>query len=394
MLAYLRPRDRGGAVFARNAAWISLTLAPCVVCRPPAVAPYRRPQLQDIFTIDKSKLLGAGSAAYVVRAVHKVSGDLVAVKRIRRGMTSYALKDVRSEIACLRALRGQPHIVQLIDDFDDDDETASLVFGLAAHGDLHSYVSAHGPLSEAAAKHVLHQLVNAVAACHAAGIVHRDIKLENVLVTAIDPTEPWKLTVQLADFGFAVSARHPLTRQCGTEGYMAPEMCAKQSYDTSVDIWSLGVVAYCLLQHALPYDGVTFVPAPSMNGLSSEAKSFLLSMLQVDPRQRTAAKDLCSHEWFVDRVSLARFVQQLLSFLATHQPLLTTEPARDRAKTSLEGLDWIATCLSSRRVDMSALSHVVAYVSTTLGELKHDLPFLHGQVSSFVTSFEGIRVVC
>ena len=303
--------------------------------------------------------------------------------------SAYTLKDVRGEIACLRALQGHPHIVRLLDHFDDtnkngDDRTISLVLELAAHGDLLSYVTAHGPLSEAAAKHIALQLLDALDAMHAQGIVHRDLKLENILVTAMDPKAPWKLTVQVADFGFATSCRHPLTRQCGTDGYMAPEMCRKQAYGASIDVFSLGVVVHAMLLHRLPFDGADFSPPLTYGTLSSDARDFVQQLLQLHPTKRATIAAARAHPWLLDTPALLeRFVQQLLAFVLEHQLVPTDHTIKT---TSRPGLALLADCFAE--VDQRQLPRLVAHVHA----LTLDLPLLRRHVTSLVACFHGICV--
>ena len=92
---------------------------------------------------------------------------------------------------------------------------------------------------------------------HKNGYVHRDIKLENVLMASKK-----KCIVKLADFGFAAKLPkgidRPLKTVLGTKWYMAPEMLSRQPYDEKVDIWSLGIVAYMMLMNEPPYTGTTY----------------------------------------------------------------------------------------------------------------------------------------
>ncbi len=104
---------------------------------------------------------------------------------------------------------------------------------------------------------IFRQLVSAVAYCHAKGIIHRDLKLEHVLVTRT-------LSVKIIDFGFAVTQPNArkLRMLCGTPVYMAPEILRKQEYmGGPVDVWSLGVIFYVLLSGAFPFPGTSLVSA-------------------------------------------------------------------------------------------------------------------------------------
>ena len=97
------------------------------------------------------------------------------------------------------------------------------------------------------------QMLSAVAFLHSRQICHRDLKLENwVLESGKDVWSPLKLI----DFGLSThfTPGHRLSRVVGSSYYVAPEVLKKETYNKSVDIWSLGVVVYALISGALPYD--------------------------------------------------------------------------------------------------------------------------------------------
>lgn len=105
-------------------------------------------------------------------------------------------------------------------------------------------------LSEREAKHIFKQILAAIHYCHSNKIVHRDLKVENLLLDA-------SLNVKLADFGFSSQFTHGelLDVFCGSPPYCAPELYLANRYDgTKVDIWSLGVILYVLLCGHLPFE--------------------------------------------------------------------------------------------------------------------------------------------
>eukprot|EP00930_Biecheleria_cincta_P031907 TRINITY_DN22124_c0_g2_i1.p1 TRINITY_DN22124_c0_g2~~TRINITY_DN22124_c0_g2_i1.p1 ORF type:complete len:235 (+),score=39.30 TRINITY_DN22124_c0_g2_i1:51-755(+) len=119
-------------------------------------------------------------------------------------------------------------------------------------------------LSEAAAAIVFGQLMSGVAFLHSQDVVHRDIKVENVLLAypcTEKPLEENGNVAKLCDFGFA--ARDPekngngtmLTDRCGSPDYIAPEILLCEGYGRQVDIWSCGVVLFASLSACLPFEG-------------------------------------------------------------------------------------------------------------------------------------------
>ena len=93
------------------------------------------------------------------------------------------------------------------------------------------------------------QLVNGIAYCHSKSILHRDIKLDNILLSAHGE-------VKICDFGVSkvVKRGEIMTEQCGTPAYIAPEILADRGYEGfAVDIWSAGVVLYAMLYGVVPF---------------------------------------------------------------------------------------------------------------------------------------------
>jgi MAP/microtubule affinity-regulating kinase len=92
--------------------------------------------------------------------------------------------------------------------------------------------------------------VEAIKHCHKKCVVHRDVKLENILVSEQN-------IVKLIDFGFsiAIAPDTKLNIFCGTPSYMAPEIVNKQNYSFGVDIWALGIVLYKILNGVFPFKG-------------------------------------------------------------------------------------------------------------------------------------------
>lgn len=154
-------------------------------------------------------------------------------------------------------------------------------------------------------KHVIsivRQLASIILYLHKeAKIVHRDIKLENVL---IDDT----FNVSLIDFGFADYLTNNLTERIGSPAYCSPELILGGPYGASTDIWSLGVLTHCLLDRSFPFDGETIeavfesicfkhAPIAEMTGVSTECKSFLAQLLCKDRNKRLTIEQVLEHAW-------------------------------------------------------------------------------------------------
>ena len=155
---------------------------------------------------------------------------------------------------------------------------------------------------------IMKQVVSAVLYCHINGIVHRDIKSDNILFAGQDISSP----VKLIDFGISVKFEKDtkLKDKTGTVLYIAPEVISG-SYDEKCDIWSLGVLLYMMLCGQPPFYGssrkevMTKIKKGKFqfkskiwNVVSTEAKDLISSMLILDPQQRPSCREVLGHRWF------------------------------------------------------------------------------------------------
>ncbi len=200
--------------------------------------------------------LGKGAMGNVYRASDAETGQEVALKFIARDMAfdSDMLQRFRREGEALRQLR-HSNIVRFIEMFVHEGQNV-IVMEYVAGGNLHDMIR-QGPLPIDRARLFALELADALARAHHIGIIHRDVKPENVLLTADG-------NPQLTDFGVArlVSEITRLTEtgtQVGTPFYMSPEAWEGSPLDGQADIWSLGVVFYEMLAGKLPFHGDTVV---------------------------------------------------------------------------------------------------------------------------------------
>jgi len=197
---------------------------------------------------------------------------LVAVKIVEHGPAGGADEarvetSLKREVDILRAI-DHPSLIHL-KAFGCDDTQALLVLNYCPGGDLFDVASQHQSyLTPPVVQRIFAELVDAVLYLHGQGVVHRDIKLENVLANIpphqlpllSSPQNHSQPLVALTDLGLSRYIPQPpqsplLTTRCGSEDYAAPEILLGQPYDgRATDAWALGVLLYSLMEGRLPFD--------------------------------------------------------------------------------------------------------------------------------------------
>jgi serine/threonine-protein kinase len=199
--------------------------------------------------------------ATVWRAEHTTLDIPVAVKLMHETIVgdAEALARFRDEAAAASRLRSR-HVVQVLDAGLVDGETPYLVMELLDGEDLGRRMSRVGPCEVKDVVRWVGQAARGLAAVHTEGIVHRDIKPQNLFLTEIDGEE----TLKVLDFGIArstaarFSSTTATTQVIGTPFYMSPEqLTSPKRVDARTDLWSLSVVAYEALTGRVPFDGQT-----------------------------------------------------------------------------------------------------------------------------------------
>jgi eukaryotic-like serine/threonine-protein kinase len=187
--------------------------------------------------------VGGGGMGSVWRAYDERTGDCVAAKVLGAHDSATLLRFVREQSLRIR----HPHVLTPTG-WAADDHRVVLSMDLVRGGSVAELLTEVGPLPPSYVVLLLDQLLQALAAVHAAGVVHRDVKPANLL---LEPTGDGPPFLRLGDFGVAVPvADVRLTRgpaAVGTDGYMAPEQLAGAAPEPRQDLYAAGVVATQLL---------------------------------------------------------------------------------------------------------------------------------------------------
>ncbi|XP_068171105.1 NUAK family SNF1-like kinase 2 [Antennarius striatus] len=244
--------------------------------------------------------LGKGTYGKVKKARER-SGRLVAIKSIRKEKIKdeQELVHIRREIEIMSTLC-HSHIITIYEVFENKDKIV-IVMEYASRGDLYDYICDRKNISEREARHFFRQIVSAVHYCHQNGIVHRDLKLENILLDGNG-------NVKIADFGLS-NLYHGdgyLQTFCGSPLYASPEIVNGRPYrGPEVDSWSLGVLLYTMVHGTMPFDGQshkTLVQQISTGNYRkpsnpSDACGLIRWMLMVNPERRATIEDIAGHWW-------------------------------------------------------------------------------------------------
>lgn len=256
----------------------------------------------------KKEILGEGGYAMVYRCIHKDRRFSYAVKEVHNENYETSGENINEEITALKRLREGPYIVRLLDVFRGPEET-HLVMEQMNGGDLLERFLEKEVFSESESRRISRKLIEAVVFCHKKRIAHRDIKLENILLSdRMDDTK-----IKLADFGCAhpfIPGKKSLKTLCGSPQYAAPELYMHENgYDERCDIWSTGVVIFILLGGYAPFEGSNLeLPGIICEGyvsfdevywdeISENAKSLISKLLVVDPDDRPTLIDALDSEW-------------------------------------------------------------------------------------------------
>ena len=204
----------------------------------------------DFYEFEKT--LGKGQFGLVKMARHLKTGIKVAIKQVKKkNMTHVEVFQQRREIEVLKICQHQ-NIIGLIDLF----ENASyyfIVLEYMAGADLFDYLQARNfNVGEERVKMIAYQIACGLKYMHSYGVVHRDLKLENIMMS--DQTDI--AIPKIVDFGLAkmIGPQEKADEPFGTLGYVAPEILLKKPYSFQCDLWSYGCILYALLCSSLPFD--------------------------------------------------------------------------------------------------------------------------------------------
>lgn len=258
----------------------------------------RRRRLRLEYTLGAH--LGKGKFGSVTVCTRRSTGVRYACKSLAK-----ADETVHREVEIMQHLSGHPGVVTIQGVFEDRDYF-HLVMELCPGGRLLDKMTKVGKFSEDRAAKLITELVSVLKYCHEMGVVHRDVKPENILLTAAGK-------LKLADFGLAVriTTGQMVSGLAGSPAYVAPEVLLGE-YSEKVDIWGAGVLLYALLVGALPFHGNSkdsvfesikqtklYFNHGVWESVSVQARDLVSRMLTRDMHTRPTAAEVLSHPWIL-----------------------------------------------------------------------------------------------
>ena len=274
----------------------------------------------QLFHYKYGRLIGQGAFGKVNIGLNVLSGRIVAIKSFNKNnldKNKDSKEKITYETNIMKKLN-HSSIVKILEMFESDNYIL-IIMEYINGGNLYSFVKKRRKLNEKTAKFLFWQITQGIKYMHNNGVVHRDIKLENILIDLNN-------NVKICDFGIGKAVTpykngktiHILHDQCGTPMYIAPEilLCTKEhGYNAfPVDMWSAGIALYIMLSGTLPfaldknlnkeshnaelqYAIINNSPKP-IEYISEEAQDLLYGLLDKNPKTRYTADDVLKHSWF------------------------------------------------------------------------------------------------
>ncbi|HLU67894.1 MAG TPA: serine/threonine-protein kinase, partial [Kofleriaceae bacterium] len=247
------------------------------------------------------QLLGEGGMGRVYRARHIRMSRRFAIKVLFGDAAADAKARARfSREAEASSRLSHPNVVSVVDFGETEEGLLYLVMDYIEGEELHQLINREAPLGSARSLNILRQLARGLGHAHERGLIHRDFKAENVLVTRDSGEE----IARIVDFGIAVvgemnQPEQRLTTEgmvLGTPAYMSPEQSTGEEIDHRADLFSLGVMLYEMLAGRLPFDGTPLAMAKANLAARVPPISERVPGLKVDPRLEGVAMRLMAKE--------------------------------------------------------------------------------------------------
>lgn len=254
--------------------------------------------------------IGYGCYGEVYICDHIRSKERRAVKIIDKIWISEEMienRTVLNEVEILKTL-DHPNVLKVFEYFEDD-RNYYIVMEYCKEGDLYDELQVLGKFDEESTGKIMNQLLSGLNYIHRRNVIHRDIKLDNILLSG----KGKDLCIKIIDFNISTfNLGKRLSKVTGTPNYIAPEVI-KGNYTEKCDMWSCGVIMYLLLVGSFPFDGanreeilkkissglISF-PIQTWKNISHDAKDLVSKLLEKNPNKRISSKQALKHPWLTE----------------------------------------------------------------------------------------------
>ena len=268
------------------------------------------------FTI--GELAGEGSWSSVYEVVEKNTNKTFAMKVIPK----YKLfdeklnKQIQNEILIHSTLKHR-NIIELFGSFESD-SSIHLIIEFALHGELFHILRSEKIFSNERSATYIRDIAKALEYCHNNNVIHRDLKLENILLSQNGD-------IKIADFGWAKQSLVRSSTFCGTLEYLSPEMIFGNYYGFEVDLWSLGILMHEFLVGKTPFSSTSHLCESKFklmkeimyakfsyntSNFCNLSQDLIEKLLDRNINTRLTAKDIPKHPWIIKYATSASFFVQ------------------------------------------------------------------------------------
>lgn len=315
--ACLTEIDHPYSKFVAKSCYTQDTLSPRSPFGPKAKTRFIFPKNFDSLSVDSEVLdnyyfwsdIGKGTFATVRLATEKLSGTQVAIKIYEKSKLRDIIRQqsVKNEIYILHKL-SHPNILTLHKEIRSV-QNLYLVMEYIKGISLNILISQPSwkKLNESQCAKIFTQIMQALSYCHSQNVAHRDIKLENIILSQSGH-------IKLIDFGFATISPHKYKQSylyCGTPNYMAPEIVRRERYPGEpADVWAAGILLFMMLCGRFPFgsskelyifEKILKHDIVYPEGISVKCRNLLVAMLEPCWVKRISADGVLRHPWIVER---------------------------------------------------------------------------------------------
>ena len=248
--------------------------------------------------------IGSGNYSKVYKAIDSNTCEFIAIKKINKTkLSSGLINRFTKEIDILKSINHN-NIISIKDSIIND-KHIFIITEYCNGGSLKDKINTIE--SENDVRTIIRQIVDGIVYLDNIGILHRDIKPDNILLTD-------ESIVKIIDFGFSSNDKNidMYSTICGTPMYMSPELLQNKQYTKKSDIWSLGIIAYELFHHKHPFgtpkniiellDNINKNEILYKSNISSHLLDFIDSILKINPAERASLTTINNHPWFISKL--------------------------------------------------------------------------------------------